>query len=93
MFISYRRTGSALGLTVAALTVTALTVAVAAVAVIGVVVVAPVALLARALMPASSRKRRASTSSWSRETIEADVVSTPDSSDEPELLRLDSDKG
>lgn len=93
MFITYRRTGSALGLTVAALTVTALTVAVAAVAVIGIVVVAPVAILTRALLPASSRNRRATTPSWPRETVDTAVVTAPGSSDESELLRLDSDKG
>ena len=81
MFISYRRTGSALGLTVATLAVTTLTLAVAAAAVIGVVVVAPIALLTRALMPTSTRHRRASTSPWPRETVEADVVTDPGSSD------------
>ena len=54
MLITYRRTGSALGLTAGVLTMTVLTVAVAVIAVIGAVVIAPVAILARALKPTSS---------------------------------------
>jgi len=77
-----------------ALAVTVFTVAAAAFAVITAVVLAPVALVARAMRPASSRQRRApSTSPWPHETIDAEVVSTPRSSDERDLVRLDSDKG
>ena len=93
MWITYRRTGSALGL-MAVLAVAVFTVAVAAFAVIAAVVLAPVALLARAMRPASRRNRRApSTSPWPHETIDAEVVSTARSSDEGDLVRLDSDKG
>jgi hypothetical protein len=82
VLITYRRTGSALGLMAVALAVTVSTAAVAAVAVIAVAVLAPVVLLARAINPVSRRSRRArSTSPWPQETIEHD------------LLRLDSDKG
>jgi len=91
MLITYRRTGSALGLTAGLLAVTALTVAVAAVAVIGAVVVAPFAILARALRPTSRRTRRAaSTSEWPGETIEADVVTATVPSDERDPKRLNS---
>jgi hypothetical protein len=93
MLITYRRTGGALGLMAVALAVTIFTVAAAAVAVITAVVLAPVALLARAMWPSSRRHRRASTSPWPHETIDAEVVSTTRSSDERDLLRLDSDKG
>jgi hypothetical protein len=94
MWITYRRTGSALGLMAALLAVTLFTLAVGAFAVIAAVVFAPVALLARAMRPASRRSRRdSSTSPWPHETIEADVVSATDSSDERDLLRLDADKG
>lgn len=94
MLITYRRTGSGLGLMAVALAVTVFTVAAAAVAVITAVVLAPVALVARAMRPASSRHRRAPpTSPWPHETIDAEVVRTTRSSDERDLLRLDSDKG
>ena len=93
MFITYRRTGSALGLMAVALAVTIFTGAVAAVAVIAAAVLAPVALLARAMRPVSRRKRRApSTSPWPHQTIEGEVVSATTSSDERDLLRLDTDK-
>jgi hypothetical protein len=110
MWITYRRTGSALGL-MAVLAVAVFTIAVAAFAVIAAVVLAPVALLARAMRPASRRNRRAPSASpwpanrssrerwqgvsegWPHETIEAEVVSAARSSDEGDLLRLDSDKG
>ena len=93
MFITYRRTGSALGLVAIALAVTTFTVAVAAVAVVAAAVFAPIALLARAMNPASRRRRTPSTTLWPHETIEAEVVSGTRSSDERDLLRLDSDKG
>jgi hypothetical protein len=94
MWITYRRTGSALGLLAAVLPVAVLTVAVGAFAVIAAVVLAPVALLVRAMRPAPKRNRRArSTSSWPHETIEAEVVSATSSSDERDLQRLESDKG
>ena len=94
MLITYRRTGSAIGLIAVALGVTVVAVAVAAFAVITAVVLAPVALLARAMRPASRRNRRAaSTSPWPHQTIEAEVVGTTRSSDERDLLRLDTDKG
>ena len=84
MWITYRRTGSALGLMGVAVAVTVFTVAVAAFAFIAAVVLAPIALLARAMRPASRRNRRApSTSPWPHETIEAEVVSTTRSADEP----------
>ena len=91
MLITYRRTGSALGLTAGVLTMTVLTVAVAVIAVIGAVVIAPVAILARALKPTSRRTRRAaSTSPWPGETIEADVVTDTVPSDDRDPLRLNS---
>jgi hypothetical protein len=94
MWITYRRTGRGLGLMVVGLAVAVLTVAVAAVAVIAAAVLAPVAILARAMRPASRRHHRASAASpWPHETIEAAVVSSTRSSDERDLLRLDSDKG
>ena len=94
MWITYRRTGSALGLMVMGLAVTVLTVAVAAFAVIAAAVLAPIAVLARAIRPVSTRNRRApSTSLWPHETIEAEVVSSTRASDARDLLRLDSDKG
>jgi len=94
MVITYRRTASALGLTAVALSVTILAVAVAAFAVIAAAVLAPVALLARAMRPASRRNRRTpSISPWPHDTIEAEVVNATRSSDERDLLRLDSDKG
>lgn len=93
MWITYRRTGG-LGLMVVGLAVAVFTVAVAAFAVVAAAVLAPVAILARAMRPAARRHHRASAaSSWPHETIEAEVVSSTRSSDEPDLLRLDSDKG
>jgi len=89
MFITYRRTGSALGLMAVGLAVMTVTVAVAAIAAM---VLAPVALLARAMRPASRRSRQAP-SPWPHETIEAEVVSATRSSDARDLLRLDTDKG
>jgi hypothetical protein len=93
MVITYRRTGSALGLVAMALAVTTFTVAVAAIAVVAAGVFAPIALFARAMKPASRRRRTPSTPLWPHETIEAEVVSDTRSSDERDLLRLDSDKG
>ena len=92
MEITYRRTGSALGLMGVALAVTVFTAAVAAVAVIAAAVLAPVVLVARAMRPVSRRSRGAP-SPWPHETIDADVVRPTRSSDERDLLRLDSDKG
>ena len=77
-----------------ALAVAASTAVVAAVAVIAAAVLAPAVLLARAMSPVSGRSRRArSTSPWPQETIEAVVVGVTPSSDERNLLRLDSDQG
>ena len=94
MWITYRRTGSVLGLMAVALAVTVFTAAAAVFAVIAAVVLTPVALVARAMRPASMRhSTESSTSPWPHETIEAEVVSPVRSSDERDLLRLDSDKG
>ena len=94
MWITYRRTGSVLGLMAVALAVTVFTAAVAVFAVIAAVVLTPVALVARAMRPASTRHSAESpTSPWPHETIESEVVGPTRSSDERDLLRLDSDKG
>ena len=104
MLITYRRTGSALGLMGVGLAVTILTVAVAAVAVIAAAVLVPIAILTRAMRPSSRRDHRASSASrWPHETIEAEVVSSTRSADErvqPANYQLanyptgeDSDKG
>jgi hypothetical protein len=79
---------------VVGLAVAVFTVAVAAFALIAAAVLAPVALVARAIRPASRRTSQAPpVSPWPHETIEAEVVSSTRSSDERDLLRLDSDKG
>ena len=94
MWITYRRTGRALGLMAMGLVVTVLTVAVAAFAVITAAVLVPVALVTRAMSPASRRTSQAPpASSWPHKTIEAEVVSATRASDARDLLRLDSDKG
>ena len=94
MLITYRRTGSALGLIAVAVAVTLVTGAIAAFAVIAAMVLVPVALVARAMKSVLRRNRRASSiAAWPHETIEAEVVSATRASDERDLLRLDSDKG
>ena len=94
MLITYRRTGSALGLMAVAAGVTILTTAIAAFTVIAAVVLVPVAIGAHAMKGASGRTRRApSIAAWPHETIEAEVLNATPASDERALLRLDSDKG
>ena len=94
MLITYRRTGSALGLMAVAVAVTIVTAAIAAFTVIVAMVFVPVALVARAMEGVLRRNRRAwSIAAWPHETIEAEVLSATRASDGRDLLRLDSDKG
>ena len=98
MIITYRRSGGLLTLvTFAAVTLaaTVLTVTVAASLLVVALGIAAVALLARAVLPSSWRHATVpQLSHWPHETIEATLV-TPaaGSTDEGDLLRMDSDKG
>ena len=98
MFITYRRTGGVFALVTfaaVALAATVLTVAVAAAMLVGALAVTAVGLLARAVLPTWSRHHTVPPPTpWPRETIEATVVNpTRGSSDERDLIRMDSDKG
>lgn len=97
MFITYRRTGGIFALFALAACVfvaTVLTVAVAATLVVVAVGAAAAVLLARAMLPASWLHRAVPPPTpWPHDTIEATVVNPEGSSDERDLLRMDSDKG
>ena len=97
MEITYRRTGGGflLLLTLAAvLAATVFTVAVGVVLLIGGVALGTVVLLARAVLPASWRRRTAPPETpWPQETIEATVVNPRDSSSERDLMRRDGERG
>lgn len=96
MLITYRRTGGGfLLLTLAvALVATVVTVAVGAALLIVAVAIGAVVLLARAVWPASWRRRRVPAATpWPLKTIETTVVTPRGSSDQRDLLRMDSDKG
>ena len=97
MLITYRRSGGLLTLlTFAAVTLaaTVLTVTVAAGLFVVALGIAAVALLARAVLPSSWRHATVSPlAHWPHKTIEATLVTPAGSTDEGDLLRLDSDKG
>ena len=97
MFITYRRTGGMFALlTLAAVAFAAavLTLAVAATILIVALAGSAIALLARAVRPTSWRHHTVPPATrWPQETIEATVVNPTSSSDERDLLRMDSDKG
>ncbi len=98
MFITYRRTGGVFALltfAAVALAATVLTVAVAATVLLVALAVAAVALVARAVRPTSPQHHTTvpPAAPWPQETIETTVVNRTASSDERDLLRMDSDKG
>ena len=99
MFITYRRTGGIVALltfAAVAFAATVLTVVVAATVLIVALGTAAAVLLARAVLPASWRHHpipRPTPWPWPRDTIEATVVHPNGSSDERDLVRMDSDKG
>lgn len=97
MLITYRRTRGVFALlTIAAvaLAATILTVAVAATVLIVALAVAAAALVARAVLPTSPQYHTVPPATpWPQETIETTVVNPTGSSDEPDLFRMDSDKG
>ena len=96
MVITYRRTGGVLALLglVAGLMAIALTVAVGATLLIIAVAIGFLAFVVRAVLPTPWRRRvNAPATPWPHETIEATIVNPPGSSDERDLLRLDSDQG
>lgn len=96
MLITYRRTGGGFSLImlVAVLVATTLAIVVGATLLIVAVAVGAVVLLVRALLPTSWRRpAQPAATPWPQETIEATIVNPRDSSDERDLLHLDSDKG
>ena len=97
MLITYRRTGGGFLLLftlAAALVAIGLTVALGVALLVGGVAIGAVVLLARAVLPASWRRHtKPPGTPWPQETIEATVVNPRDSSDERDLLRMDSDRG
>ena len=97
MFITYRRTGgifALLTLAAVAFAATVLTIAVAATMLIVALGTAAAVLLARAVLPTSWRHHTVPPPTpWPHQTIEATVVNPTGSSDERDLLRMDSDKG
>jgi len=93
MLITYRRTGGVFALLALAAVALAAT-ALAAAVVIGVVAIAATLFLVRAVLPASWRHSTVPPPTpWPYQTIDATVVDPTGSSDERDLLRLDSDKG
>lgn len=96
MVITYRRTvGIFAFLTLAAVgfAAAALTVAVAAAVLFVAFVVAAASRLTRAVLPVSWWRRAVPPATpWPHETIEATVVKSTGSSNEGDLLRLDSDQ-
>ncbi len=97
MLITYRRTGgifALLTLAAVAFAATVLTIAVAAILLIVALGTAATVLLARAVLPASWRHHSVRPATpGPHETIEATMVNPRGSSDESDLLRMDSDKG
>ena len=101
MLITYRRTGGGfllIMLAAALVAATTLAIVVGATLLIVAVAIGAVALLARAVLPASWRRRaQPAATPWPQETIEAQVVnsrvSSEGSSDERDLLHTGSDKG
>jgi hypothetical protein len=97
MCITYRRTGgifALLTLAAVAFAATVLTIAVAATMLIVALGTAATVLLARAVLPTSWRHHTVPPSTpRPHDTIEATVVNPTGSSDEQDLLRMDSDKG
>jgi hypothetical protein len=97
MFITYRRTGGIFALlTFAAIAfaATVLTIVVAATLLIVALGTAAAVLFARAVLPASWRHHTMPRPTpRPGDTIEATVVHHNDSSDERDLLRMDSNKG
>jgi hypothetical protein len=97
MFITYRRTGGIFALlTLAAVAFAAavLTVAAAAAILIVALAVTAAAILGRAVLPTSWRRHTVPPATpWPQETIETTAVNPAGSSDERDLLRIDSDKG
>ena len=96
MLITYRRTGGLFALltfAAVALAATVLTVAVAATVLIVAVAVAAVAILARMVLPTSSRHHTVPPATpWPHETIEGTIVNPTPSPDERDLLLMDGDK-
>lgn len=96
MFITYRRTGGIFALltfAAVAFAATVLTVVVAATVLIVALGTAATVLLARAVLPASWRKRTIPPPTpWPDDTIEATVVHPNGSSEGRDRLRMDSDK-
>ena len=94
MFITYRRTGgifALLTLAAVAFAATVLTIAVAAILLIVALGTVATVLLARAVLPASWRHHSVRPATpWPHE---ATMVNPGGSSDESDLLRMDSDKG
>jgi fatty acid desaturase len=97
MFITYRRQSGIFALltfAAVAFAATVLTVVVAATLLIAALGTAAALLLARVVLPASWRHHTIPPPTpWPRDTIEATVVHPNGSSDERDLLRMDSDKG
>jgi hypothetical protein len=97
MLITYRRTGgmfALLTLAAVAFAATVLTVAAAAVILIVALTVTAVAFVGRAVLPTSWRYHAVPPATpWPQETIETTAVNPAGSSDERDLLRMDSDKG
>jgi hypothetical protein len=98
MLITYRRTGrmfTLLALAAVAFAATVLTAVVVAAILIVALAVTVSALVARAVLPRSWRHSAVpAATAWPQETIDTTVVKpTTGSSDERDLLRMDSDQG
>ena len=97
MLITYRRTGGGFALlTFAAVALAAmvLSAAVAATLLVAALAIGAVALVARAVLAASSGRSSARPATpWPQETIETTAVNPAGSSDQGDLVRMDSDKG
>jgi hypothetical protein len=97
MFITYHRTGgmfALLMLAAVAFAAAVVTVAAAAAILIVALAVTAAALLARAVLPTSWRYHTVPPATqWPHETIEPTAVNPAGSSDERDLLRIDSEKG